>query len=70
MSQSSDSVRPDELLGDGAVWDFAQLGKEWTLLEVDVHAVSEAVVALANKCVLVNAERELGLASAALEALK
>ena len=67
---SLDTVGPDELLGDGTFGDLAQVCQIGTILEVHVHAVTEAVMGLSTERVLVHAERVFGLSSAGLEALQ
>ena len=62
---SSDTVRPEELLGDGTLWDIAQVFQEGSLLEVYIHAVAEAGMSvLCKDCVLVYAEWVLDGATA------
>ena len=61
-------MRPEELLGDGAIRDIAQVFQEGSLLEVCIHAIAEAVMALANEFILLHDEGVLNLATASLEA--
>ena len=62
-------MSPDEFFGDGAFGDLTQVCKVRSILQVHVHAVTEAVMRLAAKCILVHAERVSRVSSAALEAL-
>ena len=66
----SDTVGPDELFGNGIFRESAKVFQERTLLEVDIHAVSKAVMFLADEGVLVHAEGEFWVAAAELEALE
>ena len=59
---------PQELLRDGALRDRTQVFQEGSLLKVNIHAVTEAVMTFALKSVLVQAEGVLGCATALLEA--
>ena len=61
-------MRPEELLGDRAIRDIAQVFQEGSLLEVRIHAIAEAVMALANELILIHGEGVLNLATASLEA--
>ena len=61
---------PDELLWDGSLWDVAHVFEERSLLELDVHAVSKAVVCLARKGILIDSEGVPNLTTAALVALE
>ena len=60
----SDSMRPEELLRDWAFWDVTQVFEEGTLLKVNIHAVTEAVVSLAKELILLNLEWVLDRAAA------
>ena len=66
----SDAMRPEELLGDGAFRDVTQVFQEWALLQVNIHAVSKAVMLLANEHVLIDTERIFEFSAASLEALQ
>ena len=55
---------PEELLRDGAFWDVSQVFEEGTLLKVNIHAVTEAVVSLAKELILLNLEWVLDRAAA------
>ena len=66
---SSDAVCPDKFLGNGTFRHITKLFQERSLLEVNVHAVSEAVMALADQLVGLHFEWESDCAAAALEAL-
>ena len=63
----SDSMGPEELLRDGAFWDVSQVFEEGTLLKVNIHAVTEAVVSLAKELILLNLEWVLDRATALFE---
>ena len=64
----SDAVGPEELLGDGAVGDVAEVFQERALLQVDIHTVAEARMTLAEEHVLLDAERVFDGAAALFEA--
>ena len=66
----SDAMGPNKLLCNGSVRDVAQVSQEGTLFEVDVHTITEAVMAFAREGILIHAERELWLSSTSFEALK
>jgi len=59
---------PQELFRDGAFWDLAKFTKERALFKVNIHAVAKTVMTLSEKSILVDAEGELGFASACLKA--
>ncbi len=59
---------PDEFFGDCAFWYSAELIKEGSFLEVYVQTVAKAGISLAYERSLVDAEWEIDLASAVLEA--
>ena len=61
---------PDEFLRDGTFGNFTEILEVWSLLEVYVEAVSEAVMLFANESILVNSEWEFWLSTTGLEALK
>ena len=61
---------PQELLWNSAFGDVSEFAKEGAAFEVNIQAVAETVVVLADKGVLVDTERVLGLATACLEALQ
>ena len=49
----SDAVGPDKLLWDSSFGNLAELTQEGSLLKVDVEAVSEAVMPLADQLILI-----------------
>ena len=59
---------PDELLGDGAFRNVAQVFKERSLLEVNIHAVSVTVMLFADEFVLLDEEGVFRFSTTALEA--
>ena len=59
---------PNEFFWNDILWDSSQLAEEWTLFEVDIHAVAEACVVFADEHVLLDMEREELLSSACLPA--
>lgn len=61
---------PDEFFGDCAFWHSAELVEEGSFLEVYVQTVAKAGISLAYERSLVDAEREIDLASTVLEASK
>lgn len=44
----SNTMAPNELFGDSILGHFAQFSQEWSLFEVDIHAVSKTYFILAN----------------------
>ena len=64
----SHAVSPDELLGDDVFGDFTEFAEEGSFFEGDVDAVAVADVSFAEEALLVDAEGELRLTSALLEA--
>ncbi len=60
----SDSMSPEELFGDGSLRDVTKVTQKGTLLEVNVHAVAEAVMRLADESILVHSERVADLSTA------
>ena len=68
MLLGSQTVRPDELLGDGVLGQITELFEEGTLLHVNVEAVAEAHLLLTDEHGGLDSERILDLGAAPLEA--
>ncbi len=63
-------MSPNELFGDGTFWDITKVFQEWSILKVNIHAVTERVMCFANEGVLVHSEWVFGFATDALKALE
>ena len=61
-------MSPHKLLRDGSFGNLTELVEERSLLEINVHAVSKAMVCLADELILVNDEWVAHFASALLKA--
>ena len=53
---NSNTVTPDELLGDCIFRHVTQFSQEWSLLEVDIHAVSKTYFILSNEALWLDSE--------------
>ena len=60
-------MTPDELLWDGALWNLAKLAQVGALLQVDIHAVSEADFLLSNQHLSLNSKWKHDFVTAFLE---
>ena len=61
-------MSPDKLLWDGVLWNLAELVEVWSLLKINVEAVSETDLLLAVETGWMNSEWVLDLATTLIEA--
>ena len=53
-----DAMSPDKLLRNGTLGDISKVFEEGSALEVNIKAITEAVMLFSNKSILVNTEGE------------
>ena len=61
-------MAPDKFLWDSVLWNFAEFVEVWSLLEINVEAVTETDLLLAVESSWMNSEWVLDLATALIEA--